>query len=145
MPRRLKIETNEMGMVELYLIYDEDGVWEEEWRPLQPFASAVTLTSVAKEQMEQALVGWTKPLVESLGPEPKGRLLTLPGESRGCADRKGCPFYDANRCSPLKPKMPWCFTPDLPFPAEVNRLVSELIKMWREGVYTILVCEPNDA
>lgn len=141
MPRRLKVQTNEMGMLELYLIYDEAGVWEEQWRPLQSSADIVGLSSVSKETMEQALWGWTKPLVESLGPLPKGRLIGLPEESRLCADRIKCRLHDESRCSHLLPKMPWCFVPDLKLDAESARLLMELISYWREGVYTILVRE----
>jgi len=141
MSRRLKVRTNEMGMVEMYLIYDEGGVWEEEWRELQVSADLVDLSTVPKEMMEQALWGFTKPLVEALGPTPKGRLLGLPEASRECAERKKCPLYDSKRCSHLKPKMPWCFVADLSLEAGVLRLMTELISMWREGVYVVLVRE----
>ena len=33
--RRLRVRTNEMGFLELYLIYERAGAYEEYWRPLQ--------------------------------------------------------------------------------------------------------------
>ena len=140
MPRRLRLQTNEMAMVEMYLIYNEGGVWEEEWRPLQDLGF-LDLAEVPREMMEQALVGYTKPLVEALGPTPKGRLLGLPKESRLCGARNKCAMHEPKRCSHLLKKMPWCFEPDGDVEGTALRLLTILISLWREGVYVILIRE----
>ncbi len=136
MPRRLTLQTAEMGQLELYLIYNEGGVWEAQWRGFQ---GVWDVPSVSKEVMDHALHGWTRPLVDALGPPPKGKLHMLPAKARRCASESECPFYDARRCGLLLTKMPWCFVPDGTAP---GMLAAELIKLWREGVYVVAVLEP---
>ncbi len=146
MSRRLKAKTHEMGLIELYLIYDEGGEWEDHWRPLQEMPEIVSLLpSIPREEMEAALIGWSKPLVTALGPSPKGALLKLPETSRICWSRTTCPFHRKETCGHLLPRMPWCFVPDGFEDDTVRRLVAEIIGLWREGVYVIRVQEPLDA
>lgn len=138
MPRRLKILAPEMGgTLELYLIYSYGGVWEEEWRLLQKVVQ-LDLPAVSKEVMDQALVGWTRPLVNALGPEPKGKLRLLPRVTRECANRDTCPLFDRAQCGSLLKRMPWCFEPD---GLEEKALAAEVIKMWRDEVYVVVVQE----
>ena len=144
MSRRLKVQTNEMGMIELYLIYEQDGVWEESWRELQDApVFAGSISSLSKDAMEAALIGWTKPLVDALGPAPKGQLMLLPEVTRQCSSRERCPFYEERKCGHLLKKMPWCYVPD-GTEGEVQRLLTEVISFWREGVYVMVVREPAD-
>lgn len=135
MPRRLQIPSIEMGTLQLYLIYDYGGKWEGEWDPMR---GVLDLPTVSKEIMDHALHGWTKPLVDALGPPPQGKLRLLPSSARDCAHRTTCPSFDPNRCSPLRKKMPWCFEPD---GLEAKRLVTEVITLWRDGVYVVVVVE----
>jgi hypothetical protein len=134
-----------MGFLELYLIYDEGGVWEQNWRPLQGNEIASLLTTVPKDTIEHALRGWTSPLVKSLGLPPQGALIKLPESARVCTLRDRCPFYDKARCFPTAKRMPWCYEPDGSEDPEVRRLMSEIVKSWREGVYVVLVQEEHDA
>jgi hypothetical protein len=143
-PRRVKVLTREMGAVELYLIYSQEGVWEEEWRPLQASVGLLDgIGSLPKDEMEQAYIGWTKPLVEALGPPPKGKLIKLPAITRACMSRQRCPFYRPRDCGHLLKKMPWCFEPDGVEDPAVRQLLMEVIKLWREGVYVLVVLEPK--
>lgn len=135
MPRRLQIPSREMGTLQLYLIYCYDGTWEDEWRPMQ---GILDLPEVDKETMDHALHGWTRPLVDALGPPPKGRLLLLPRSARECSNKKTCPSFDAKQCGPLFKKMPWCYEPA---GMEAKLLVAEVVKHWREEVYVVLVKE----
>jgi hypothetical protein len=125
-----------MGTLELYLIYNYDGLWEEQWRTFQ---NVWDLPEVTKDVMDMALHRLTRPLVEALGPPPKGVLLKLPIAARSCMARERCPFFNKRRCGILLKQMPWCFVPDQT-PAE--NLGAELIKLWREGVYVVVVREP---
>jgi len=136
MPRRLKLSTAEMGEVELYLIYDVGGTWEETWQPLQ---GVMDIPSVAKETMDHALRGWTRPLVDNLGPPPKGMLRKLSKQAQRCAHEDPCPFYMPRRCGVLFSKMPWCFEPDGIVPGS---LAADIIKLWRQEVYVVTVQEP---
>ena len=135
MPRRLQIPSLEMGVLQLYLIYKEAGQWEQEWRPVQ---GVLELPVVSKEVMDHALHGWTRPLVDALGPPPQGRLLLLPRAARECAYKTRCRSYNAKRCGLLLKKMPWCFEPA---ELESKLLVAEIIKLWREEVYVLVVEE----
>lgn len=137
MPRRLQIPTHEMGVIQLYLIYSYNGNWEDEWKALQGWGD---LPVVPKEIMDHALIGWTKPLVNLLGPGPDGRLRLVPKENRICALQKSCVHYDKTSCHILSKDLPWCFEMRN---ASEPRLASDLIKMWRDGVY-ILIVEHND-
>lgn len=128
-----------MGPVELYLIYDEGGVWEQEWRPMQ---GVLELPEISKLDMDHALRGWTRPLVDQIGPPPQGMLRKLPKAARHCAHERTCPFFEKRRCGLLLEKMPWCFEP-AGFTA-IN-LVSEVVKLWRSEVYVLLVKEPPNA
>lgn len=125
-----------MGRVELYLIYDEGGTWEAEWRDLQ---GKLALPTLSKEDMDHALHGWTRPLVDQIGPPPQGMLLQLPRAARRCAHEKTCPLYDRKHCDIQHKKMPWCFEPA---GIEAGRLAAEVIKLWRSEVYVLLVKEP---
>lgn len=135
MPRRLQIPSLEMGTLQLYLIYSYGGNWEQEWAPMK---DVLDLPCVSKETMDHALHGWTKPLVDALGPPPKGRLVLLPRSARACAHRATCPSHDPKACGPLLKKMPWCFEPD---GLEARLLATEVIKYWREEVYVVVVEE----
>lgn len=135
MPRRLQIPSPEMGVLQLYIIYAYGGRWEDEWAPLQ---GVLELPAVSKEVMDHALHGWTRPLVDALGPAPKGRLLLMPRSARACAHRTKCPSYNPKRCGALLKKMPWCFEPD---GLEQKLLVMEVINHWREEVYVVVVLE----
>lgn len=128
-----------MGPLELYLIYDEGGIWEAEWRELQ---GVMELPAVTKEVMDHALHGWTRPLVDGLGPPPEGMLRLLPKAARHCEHERTCPFFDRRRCGLLLSKMPWCFEP-AGFGAP--KLVAEVVKFWRSEVYVLLVREPPHA
>jgi len=137
MPRRLKLPSHEMGFIELYFIYSENGIWEEQWRPLQNMMDIPTIT---KEEADHALHGWTKPLVDKLGPPPKGMLHKLSNTVKQCAHRKNCPFFDKHRCGVLLSKIPWCFEPA---GIEPGNLAAEIIKLWRETVYVVVVEETS--
>jgi hypothetical protein len=124
-----------MGTLQLYLIYSYAGAWEAEWAPM---AGALDLPVVSKETMDHALRGWTRPLVDGLGPAPAGRLLLMPRAARNCALRTTCPTYDPKRCGALLKKKPWCFEPE---GVEARLLVTEIINMWRDEVYVVVVEE----
>jgi len=124
------------GTLELYLIYEYGGKWEPEWVALQ--ATGLDLPRVTKETMDHALIGWTKPLVNQLGPPPKGKLLQLPKEARECQQRATCPMYDPKTCGLMNKNMPWCFEPEGVKPGE---LAAEIVKFWRDEVYVVVVAE----
>lgn len=141
MPRRLKIVAPEMGGdLELYLIYSYNGVWESEWVDLQA-DPGVDLPVVSKEVMDHALIGWTRPLVQALGPAPDGKLRLLPVAARRCANEATCSLFDNKRCGLLLSKMPWCYEPD---GLKDKRLAADVVKLWREQVYVVVVNEDSE-
>jgi hypothetical protein len=140
-PRQVKLKTHEMGDLELYLIYQYGELWEEEWRLLQGEAITSLLTVVSKEMMDYALKGLTRPFIKSLGIPPEGALRKLPNSI--CDKRIMCPFYRKKECIPLFKKMPMCFEPAGIKDLEARRLAGLLVRMWREGVYLVVVVHPE--
>jgi hypothetical protein len=136
-PRQLSLKTQEMGILELYLIYQYGDLWEEEWRPLQGDPITSLLTVVSQEMMNHALKGLTRPFVKALGIPPDGALRKLPNST--CDKRRYCPFYQKKECVPLFKKMPSCFEPAGIHDLEARQLAGSLIRMWREVVYLIVV------
>jgi hypothetical protein len=136
MPRRVLVKTREMGQLALHLVRQEAGVWEPEWDDLRGTAIADLFTVVTREVIEQALQGYTKPLILALGLPPDGALRKLPPEAKICSQRRTCSLWDAQCCFPVAKKMPWCFQPSgLPPKA------SEAIQIWRERVYLVVALE----
>lgn len=133
MPRRLRLPQSEVGPLDLYLIHQYGEAWEETWRPMQ---GVLDLPSISKADMDHALHGWTRPLVDQLGPPPRGKLLQLPLAARACASKTTCVTYSAATCDLLNKRMPWCFQPATLEPLD---LTSEVIRLWREGVYVLVV------
>lgn len=145
MPRRLKLSTREMGNVELQLIYQVGELWEPTWRPLQGSTFAAILPVVSDETMNHALRGWTKPLVSSLGLPPQGSLRKLPKEYQQCEHRNHCPFYAPHNCVPIAKKLQDCFQPENLAGDDARTLAYDAIRLWREGVYIVVVQEASDA
>jgi hypothetical protein len=141
-PRRLTIPTRERGKLPVLLIYNYGGTWEPEWRPLQGHPFAALLTEVSHDTIEHAVMGYSRPFVKALGRSPLECLHKLP--SRECVKRAGCPLYDEKNCLSTAKAMPWCFEPE-GTAGDVRRLGAELVRLWREGVYVVVVEEPADA
>lgn len=141
MPRQLKIKTHEMGELELYLIYQYVDTWEEEWKPLQGAAITSLLTVVSQEMMTHALKGLTIPFIKALGIPPVGALRKLPNPQ--CDKRVLCPFYRKKECVPVAKAMPSCFEPAGIEDLDARRLAGDLVRMWREGVYIVVVVHPE--
>lgn len=137
MSRTLTIKTNELEDLSLYLIYQYGDNWEEEWKPLQGCPITSLLTLVSQDDMTHALKGWTKPLFKALGLAPEFALRKLPNFD--CDKKKICQYHDKKNCTPKSKKMPWCFEPSGIEDLEARRLGGELIKLWREGVYVVVV------
>jgi len=137
MPRRLKMKTQELGDLELYLIYQYKEKWEESWAPLQGESLTSLLTVVSQELIDHALIGLTSPLVKALGIPPVGALRKIPNPK--CYRRDLCPFYSNVTCKPTHPKLSWCFEPDGIEDPLARTLGYDLIKLWRESVYVLVV------
>lgn len=143
MPRRLKVSTRELGMVEMYLIYAKGDEWEAEWKPLQGTDVGALFTVVTKEVMDHALWGYSKPLVNALGLPPKGALHKMPHPL--CTKRVGCTFYEARDCVPTGRDLPHCYWPEGLASNASRDLAYEAVRLWREGVYIAVVQEVADA
>jgi hypothetical protein len=138
--RRLKIRTNELGFLELFLIYVYGEAWEDEWFQLQGQPITANIPQVSKATMDHALRGWTRPFLDQLGPAPALLLRKLPETHSQCVQRKRCSLYIPHYCVPSAKKMPWCFQPE-GTDDFTGPLAAEIIRLWREGVYIVLVQE----
>lgn len=139
MPRRLKVETREMGFVEMLLIYANGDEWESEWRALQGTDVGNLFTVLTKEVMDHALWGYSKPLVSALGLPPQGALRKMAHPL--CSNRVGCTFYEARDCVPTGRNLPHCYQPEGLLSEESRSLAYEAVRLWREGVYIAVVKE----
>lgn len=120
------------------LVRCENGVWEPSWEPVRLSRYAEYFTKVPKQVMDHALLGWTSPLVKSLGPAPKLILHRLSPDARQCAVVEKCLFYQKKNCLPNAAKMPTCFEL-VGLPGEIS---YELLRLWRDSVYMVVVEEP---
>ena len=121
------------------VIHSYHGEWEESWKPIQGLGLRIPM--VPKKVFDQALVGWTKPLVALLGYTPSSQLALLPKPARRCKQQGTCPLYRKQDCTILAKGLPWCFEPE-GFNGPTIPLAKELIDLWRAGVYVIAVDEP---
>ena len=126
-----------MGDLHLMLVRCESGQWEQGWSALEVHPWRVYLTLISKEVLDHALHGWTQPLVKALGYAPDLILHRISPDARQCAAHEGCPFYRRRDCIPNAKRLPHCF--------EVRGLPADLgyevIRLWRESVYIVVVEE----
>jgi hypothetical protein len=144
-PRRLKVQTRELGFVELYVIYSTAGEWEPEWKALQGTSLAALFTTLSKVNYDHVLKGYSSPFVKALGLPPQGALRKMAPQSHLCANRVGCTLFDKVDCLPTAKRMPHCYQPE-GLPSEEARILGyEVVRLWREGVYVAVVEEPAHA
>jgi hypothetical protein len=127
MPRPLKLKTLEMGEIDILAIYRVAG--KLEWDIPEDILE--DLPQVSSDLWNKALSGWTRPLVDVIGREPRGCLKKFP--TKECGKRGGCPFYDRKQCRLEHPKMPWCFVP------AGYETTTPLVSAWRDGRYVVIV------
>jgi hypothetical protein len=135
--RRLTIGTKELGNIQVLLIYCRGDEWEPEWRALKghPVANLFSVTTEA--DLNHALSGWTSPLVKGLGLAPSLALHSLP--EKRCALWGTCVFRRPVDCLSTSKKTPWCFEPFGLEGDEAKNLGREVVQLWREGVYMLVV------
>jgi len=138
MSRRVKVTTQEKGVLEILIVWSDKGIWEAEWEPLRETPWADLMTIVKPEVMEHALKGWSKPLVTALGLPPEGALRKIPVVGRQCGLRKDCALHEAGKCQPTAKELPWCYEPDGLESGPLRAAVSRLIQTWHEGVYVVV-------
>ncbi len=113
-------------------------MWEPAWAAFQGHPITTLFAAVSKADMDHALHGWTRPFVDQLGPAPALLLRKLPQHT--CTHKERCVLFDKRKCVPTNPKMPWCFQP-VGTDEQTGPLAAESIRLWREGVYIVIVKE----
>lgn len=142
MPRSLSLKTKELGTLPLYLIYQTGDKYEDQWAPLQGCQITEGFTVISKTVLNQALLGWTSPLVKMLGIPPAGALVKLSVLNKLCEARESCPMYTKNECVPQYKKMPWCFQPAGLESDAQRRLAAEVVGHWRAKTFVVVVTDP---
>lgn len=138
MSRRVKLPTQEKGILEVEIVWGDGDHWESEWEPLRQTHWAGLMSVVPAEVMEHALRGWSKPLVSVLGLPPEGALRKIPPENRDCQMQGSCAIHDKSRCFPIAKELPWCFEPRMAESEAVRAAASRLVRLWHEGVYVVV-------
>ncbi len=141
MSRRLTLNTRERGQVDLYLIYNYAGTWEAHWRPLDGHPIGTLFPRMSHDMIEHAILGYSRPLVKTLGLHPKELLHKVP---QTCEHAGVCTLYIKKDCLATVKAMPWCFEP-AGLDSSVRALGSEVIRLLREQVYVVVVEEAADA
>jgi hypothetical protein len=130
MPRDLKVQTREMGIVKVWLLRPD----EPEWVLLAETSLADLITIMPRSSLEHALRGWSRPFVDALGIPPQGALRKLTHQE--CNLRRTCASWRNALCRVSAKDMPICFEPEgLPVGA------AEGVRRWREGVYVVVTQE----
>lgn len=138
MSRQIKLQTRELGALHVMLVRSEHDVWETYWAPLREHPLCRWLPRIPRETLDHALHGWTYPLVQVLGYEPKMILHGIARqEASECGARKGCPLYRAKDCIPTARNMPHCFVVG----GLSGDLGHEVLRLWRDSVYVVVVEE----
>jgi len=139
--RRVKLPTQEMGEVQLMLLDD----WESPWDLLRGTPIGDQFSVVTREAINHALHRLSRPLVDSLGIPPEGALRKVPAVSRLCwlrlkraGMRRSCPLQGPE-CTIRSPKMPICFEPDGIEDEATRTIATQVIGLWREKVYVVVV------
>lgn len=107
---------------------------EVEWSFLDGTAVAKQLSYVTQEALDHALHGWSTPLVQALGPPPKGALIKLAlSVDPTCAAHKICGTWRSELCYLKSKKIPLCFE-------LVNHagFANEVVRWWHEGIYVLV-------
>ncbi|MBD3262160.1 MAG: hypothetical protein GF334_10930 [Candidatus Altiarchaeales archaeon] len=135
---RITLSETEWGPIKILRPLSRDG---DEWGPLrfargsewEPF-----LRKVSGETLSYALHGYTKPLVEALGPDPMtvaGRVPPSVGfcrrhQNKTCSVRKDI-------CRP-GPETPECYEPDVE-DIDFEEALYEVVMGWKEGYYVLVI------
>lgn len=145
MPRELKVQTNELGKISLFVIYQQGDRWEPDWAELQGQPITELIPVVTKAEIDAALRGWSRPLFDKLSLAPKLVLRKLPVADRTCAHTRGCVLHEASRCHALSGKMPTCYQPGGIVGENARYLGFLVLSYWKAGVYVLVVKEDTDA
>lgn len=129
MPRELKLQTQEVGLLSVVAIREEEPLWQQ----IAGTPLTAHLSYVRQEDFDHALYGWVRPLVLSLGPPPRGALAKLAHTSKPvCALHKRCSTWRREVCHLKSKEIPACF--EL---ADHPSSANEVIRWWQEGTYVL--------
>jgi hypothetical protein len=101
---------------------------EKDWEKLVPVLS--------EEDIDRALRGDAKSLMQSGLRDPKGCLKLVPIKNSVCVEKKGCPSY-TNKCDFRNKDCPECFIVD----GDMNLIKRNLIEAWRRGYIVVRMLE----
>ena len=138
MPRRLKVPTDEKGLLELQTFNEAaDGTWEGNWESLRGSYLAQLISRVPRSAFNHVLNGFSAPFVAALGLPPEGALLKMP--SPFCEKQANCVYYEKRKCIISSKKLPYCYEPVRLIGALTTRMANEAVFLWKEGVYVVAV------
>lgn len=142
--RQVKVGLRERGGdAQLLLVSSRQGQWEEPWDQLRGTAPGRLLSVVSRADVEHALHGFSRPLSAALGLPPEGCLVKLPKTARRCHRERTCPLYEPRHCHLQSSKLPLSFEPAGFEDERLRHQIGELVRWWREGVYVVVVEEPQ--
>lgn len=95
------------------------------------------ISVVPGEALSHAFHGYTKPLLECIGPAPAALLRKIPEPYRKCAMLGNCINASIKDCQPV-PALPDCYDPPEAGGVMEKMLVTAVVLSWRDGYYVIV-------
>lgn len=138
MSREVRVNTKEVGPLDLLVIYRRDGVLEPAWVGLDAAPEFLRLIpSVSFDDFESVLRGFSWLLVSALKLDPDLTRRRLMLTHANCDRKKTCKLYARADCTIGSKKIPWCFEPIVPAPAV--DACKNAIQTWVSGRYIVIV------
>lgn len=147
MSREMTIEQKKWGIYYLFVLHEStDGTWDDqEWEAVRQHDETDELVDlfsrVTWESYDDALHGYTMPLIEELELDPESCLIKGQLALSQCLHHEVCPSYDEDACYGHKEPPP-CYEPTIE-EADYNlrSTVARIYELWRNDVWIVVVEE----
>lgn len=147
MSRKIKVEDEKWGEYELFVLWeDEEGEWaDQEWQEIRELEEVQPLldlfSRVSQSAYRDALNGHPIHLIRELDLNPEACLIKGDLPVSKCFFWEKCPAYQEEKCFGHKDPPP-CYNStveDISY--EVRETVSDIYRMWQNGIWIIIVEE----
>lgn len=146
--RKFNLVDKTWGDTGFFVIRLDGQLWEPLWVVLQEsvrwrWVGESFLHVQNRDIWEDAMHGYSIPLLRALKTPPSVTLLRCPPEMSLCRQRATCPSFEASKCNFASKDSPICY--DVDEEDEALRLrLQEIRDAWREGRYGLIVPDSYD-
>ncbi len=144
MYRVVRLLNTPLGPIQIAAIgEDASGTWNafSELRQKLPDIADM-LPKIPFQTWDHGLRGLYKPLTDALGRPPYANLIKVPYQV--CGSKDTCQMYSKSDCHvQAKGKiLKMCFTPNPALGISVTEEFFDLIRLWRENFYVVVILPP---